>query len=163
MTAVLRAKDRSPSGPTKPEPRAGGLPGAVWRAYKGKEALRAIFAGDLSPAEVTALLDRWCAWAQRSRLLSFVKLGRTIREHRAGILAAIRLGLSNGRVEGRNATIRLLTRDRVRAVEGFQRSSTCSDVRLEVLARMAAKSVGMPRSVASPMKARAMKARAPSV
>ena len=84
--------------------------GAVWRAYKGKESLRAIFAGDLPPAEVTALLDRWCAWAQRSRLPSFVKLGRTIREHRDGILAAIRLGLSNGRVEGRNATIRLITR-----------------------------------------------------
>ena len=84
--------------------------GAVWRAYKGKEALRAIFAGDLPPAEVTGLLDRWCGWAQRSRLPVFVKLGRTIREHRDGILAAIRLGLSNGRVEGRNATIRLITR-----------------------------------------------------
>jgi transposase len=84
--------------------------GATWRAYKGKEALRAIFAGDLPPADVTRLLDRWCAWAQRSRLPAFVKLGRTIREHRDGILAAIRLGLSNGRVEGRNATIRLITR-----------------------------------------------------
>jgi len=84
--------------------------GAVWRAYKGKEALRAIFAGDLDPAEVAGLLDRWCGWAQRSRLPAFVKLGRTIRAHRDGILAAIRLGLSNGRVEGRNATIRLITR-----------------------------------------------------
>jgi transposase len=84
--------------------------GAVWRAYKGKESLRAIFAGDLPEAEVAALLDRWCGWAQRSRLPAFVKLGRTIRAHRHGILAAIRLGLSNGRVEGRNATIRLITR-----------------------------------------------------
>ena len=42
--------------------------GAVWRAYKGKESLRAIFAGDLPEAEVAALLDRWCAWAQRFRL-----------------------------------------------------------------------------------------------
>lgn len=84
--------------------------GAVWRAYKGKESLRAIFAGDLPEAEVATLLDRWCAWAQRSRLPAFVKLGRTIRTHRHGILAAIRLGLSNGRVEGRNATIRLITR-----------------------------------------------------
>lgn len=84
--------------------------GAVWRAYKGKEALRAIFAGDLPEPEVAALLDRWCAWAQRSRLPAFVTLARTIRAHRDGILAAIRLGLSNGRVEGRNATIRLLTR-----------------------------------------------------
>ena len=84
--------------------------GAVWRAYKGKEALRAIFAGDLPPTEVTGLLDRWCTWAQRSRLPAFVRLGRTIRAHRDGILAAISLGLSNGRVEGRNATIRLITR-----------------------------------------------------
>jgi len=84
--------------------------GAVWRAYKGKEALRAVFAGDLPDSEVIILLDRWCGWAQRSRLPSFVTLGRTIRAHRDGILAAIRLGLSNGRVEGRNATIRLLTR-----------------------------------------------------
>ncbi|MGH2604192.1 MAG: ISL3 family transposase, partial [Dehalococcoidia bacterium] len=75
--------------------------GAVWRAYKGKEALRAIFAGDLPEPEVAVLLDRWCAWAQRSRLPAFVKAGRTIRAHRDGILAAIRLGLSNGRVEGR--------------------------------------------------------------
>ncbi len=83
---------------------------ATWRAYRGKEALRAIFAGDLDPEEVTALLDRWCAWAQRSRLDAFIKLGRTIREHRHGILAAIRLGLSNGKVEGRNAGIRLIAR-----------------------------------------------------
>jgi len=73
--------------------------GAVWRAYQGKEALRAVFAGDLPQADVTALPDRWCAWAQRSRLEPFVTLGRTIREHRDGILAAIRLGLSNGGVE----------------------------------------------------------------
>jgi len=87
--------------------RAGG---AVWRAYKGKEGLRAIFAGDLSPVEAAELLGRWCAWAQRSRIPEFVQLGRTIREHRGGILAAIRLGLTNARVEGRNATIRLITR-----------------------------------------------------
>ena len=84
--------------------------GATWRAYKAKEALRAIFAGDLPEPQVAALLDRWCAWAQRSRLPAFVKVGRTIRQHRDGILAAIRLDLSNGRVEGRNATIRLITR-----------------------------------------------------
>ena len=35
-----------------------------------------------------------------------VKLARTIRRHRAGILAAIRLGLSNGRLEGLNSRIR---------------------------------------------------------
>ncbi|MGH8887089.1 MAG: transposase [Egibacteraceae bacterium] len=48
--------------------------------------------------------------AQRSRIPEFVTLGRTIRKHRAGILAAIRLGLSNGRVEGLNNKIRLIIR-----------------------------------------------------
>jgi transposase len=56
------------------------------------------------------LLDRWCAWAQRSRIPAFVKLGRTIGKHRGGILAAIRLGLSNGCVEGLNNKIRLIIR-----------------------------------------------------
>ena len=39
----------------------------------------------------------------------FIKLARTIRRHRAGILAAIRLGLSNGRLEGLNSRIRLIS------------------------------------------------------
>ena len=39
----------------------------------------------------------------------FVKLARTIRRHRDGILAAIRLGLNNGRLEGLNSRIRLIS------------------------------------------------------
>ena len=87
--------------------RAGG---ATWRAYNLKEALRAIFDGDLAEGDAAELLRRWSAWAQRCRIPEFVKLGRTIREHRDGILAAVRLGLSNGRVEGLNNKIRLITR-----------------------------------------------------
>jgi transposase len=87
--------------------RAGG---AVWRAYQLKEALRAIFDEDLRYTDVGALLDRWCVWAQRCRLPGFVALARTIRERRDGILAAVRLGLSNGRVEGLNNRVRLITR-----------------------------------------------------
>jgi transposase len=87
--------------------RAGGQ---LWRAYLLKEALRAIFAGDLAPAEAAALLDRWCAWAQRCRIPGFVKLARTIRHRRDGILAAIRLGITNARVEGLNNRVRLITR-----------------------------------------------------
>jgi transposase len=87
--------------------RAGGK---VWRAYRLKETLRALFAGDLSPTEAAALLDRWCAWAQRCRIAGFVLLARTIRAHREGILAAIRLGITNARVEGLNNRVRLITR-----------------------------------------------------
>lgn len=84
--------------------------GAMWRAYTLKEALRAIFAGDLTEADAAHLLDRWCSWAQRCRLAPFVKLARTIRAHRDGILAAIRLGLANGRLEGLNNRVRLIMR-----------------------------------------------------
>ena len=86
--------------------RAGGK---VWRAYQLKEALRAVFDRDLSAAEAARLLDRWISRAQRSRLASFVKLQRTIRKHRAGILAALELGINNGRSEGLNRRVRAIT------------------------------------------------------
>ncbi len=74
--------------------------GALWRAYEMKESLRAIFAGDLEIDEVNEMLDHWCKRASRSRLSSFIRLSKTIRTHRDSILASIRLGVSNGRVEG---------------------------------------------------------------
>ncbi len=54
-------------------------------------------------------LEAWLAWASRSKLKPFVRLARTIRKHKAGVLAAIDLGLSNGRLEGLNSKIRLLS------------------------------------------------------
>ncbi len=84
--------------------------GALWRAYQRKEELRAVFAGDLDEHDTADMLDRWCARAQRSRLEPFVKAARTIRAHRDGILAAIRLGLSNARLEGLNQRVRLIVR-----------------------------------------------------
>ncbi|MGH2713886.1 MAG: ISL3 family transposase, partial [Thermoleophilaceae bacterium] len=89
--------------------------GALWRAYTLKEALRAIFAGDLTPEETAELLDRLCAKAQRSALAPFVKLARTLRRHREGILAAVRLGLSNARHEALNNKVRL----NIRRAHGF--------------------------------------------
>jgi transposase len=83
--------------------------GEVWRGYQLKEALRAIFDPDLSLAEATRLLDRFVSWAQRSRLEPFVKLQRTIRTHRDGILAALELGINNGRTEGLNRKVRTIT------------------------------------------------------
>jgi len=84
--------------------------GAAWRAYGLKEGLREIFAGDLSATEAAELLDRWCAKASRSRLQPLVKLAATIRTHRDGILAAVRLGINNARVEALNNKVRLITR-----------------------------------------------------
>lgn len=83
---------------------------AVWRAYACKEALRALYDHDLDPTDAPELLDRWIGWAQRTRLPAYITLGRTIRKHHEGILNAIQLGLSNGRAEGRNNVVRLITR-----------------------------------------------------
>ncbi len=65
----------------------------VWRAYQLKEAVRGIFAPGLGVEDVEMLLDRLLSRLARSRLAPFVRLGRTIRKHRDGILAAVRLGL----------------------------------------------------------------------
>src|SRR2546425_12930288 len=65
---------------------------ALYRAFLLKEELRLLYRLEryaLAPAH----LDAWLDWASRSRLEPFVKLARTIRLHRHGILAAIRLGL----------------------------------------------------------------------
>ena len=89
--------------------------GDVWRAYTLKEAFRAIFAGDLDTDTVAELIDRWISRASRSRLPAFVKAAKTIRKHRDGILAAIRLGINNARVEGLNSVVRLI----IRRARGF--------------------------------------------
>lgn len=82
--------------------------GELWRAYTLKEALRAIFAGDLTEADVTALLRRFCSRASRSGVRPFVSLGQTLRTHTAGIQAAIHLGINNARHEGLNRRVRLI-------------------------------------------------------
>ena len=81
---------------------------ALYRAFLLKEELRLLYQLE-HPALAPAHLDAWLAWASRSKLEPFVKLARTIRLHRQGILAAIRLGLTNGRLEGLNSRIRLIS------------------------------------------------------
>ncbi len=68
--------------------------GEVWLAYTLKEALSSIFTAGLDLEDVTILIDRFISRATRSRLEPFVRLAQTIRKHRDGILAAIRLGIT---------------------------------------------------------------------
>jgi transposase len=79
----------------------------LYRAWLLKEALRDLYRL-ADPADAAALLDRWLAWACRSRIPAFVKLSRTIRKERDRILAAIELGLSNSKLEGLNSKVRLI-------------------------------------------------------
>jgi transposase len=84
--------------------------GEVWRAYTLKEAVRGIFAPALTPADVEILIDRLLSRLARSRLEPFIRLGKTIRKHRDGILAAVRLGINQGRTEALNNKVRLIVR-----------------------------------------------------
>ena len=81
----------------------------LYRAYLMKEQLRQVF-HLRQPWRALRLLDDWLLWARRCRLPAFVKLARSITEHRAGIEAALVHDLSNARVESMNTRLRLLTR-----------------------------------------------------
>jgi len=80
----------------------------LYKAYLLKEELRLVF--KLKGARAVALLDAWLVWARRCRIPAFVKLARSITDHRAGIQATLLHGLSNGLVESVNTKLRLLTR-----------------------------------------------------
>ncbi len=80
----------------------------LYRAFLLKEELRLLYHLD-DPRTAPEHLAAWLTWASRSKLKPFVKLARTVRRYREGILAAIRLGLSNGRLEGLNSKVRLIS------------------------------------------------------
>jgi transposase len=81
----------------------------LYRAWQLKEGLREVYRMAVFGAGASRqFLDRWLAWACRCRLPSFVRLSKTIRKHREGILEAIELGLSNSKLEGLNSKIRLI-------------------------------------------------------
>ena len=78
----------------------------IGRACEIKVALHIMLAGDLSVEEAEAALRKWLAWAQRCRLESSVKLGRTVRKHPDGILAIFESrGLTNGPSEEINSVV----------------------------------------------------------
>jgi len=81
----------------------------LYRAYLLKEALVDV----LDRRQYYVAQDQlrgWLQWAARSRLEPFIKVGKTIRKHMQGILAYVSTGLSNGRAEGTNGKVRVLTR-----------------------------------------------------
>lgn len=80
----------------------------VYRANLLKESFLDIFTST-SRHEADQRLKEWLAWACRSRLKPFVRLGRTVRKHLDGILAFIDSGLTNAPLEGMNNKIRLLS------------------------------------------------------
>lgn len=81
----------------------------LYRAYLLKESL-AHGLDYQQPARAERHLERWISWATRSRLRPFIRVAKTIKRYKDGILAYVRTKLSNGLTEGLNNKTRLITR-----------------------------------------------------
>lgn len=81
----------------------------LFRAWELKEALRDLYRL-VDPREAASYLEAWLTRACRSRIPTFVLLAQRIRKHKDGVIAAVELGLSNSRVEGMNAKVRVIQR-----------------------------------------------------
>lgn len=104
----------------------------LFRAWELKEDLRAVFrAGDAD--EAALLLDDWLSRACRCRISQVVEVNKKVRRRRADIIAAVRLGISNARVEAINNKIKVT----VKMGYGFRNTDNligllmlrCSDVK----------------------------------
>lgn len=82
---------------------------ALWRAWDLKERLRAFYR-TVDPDNARGYLTNWCRAAERSRLKPFINLARQVRRNFNGIIAAVKHRLSNSRLEGINAKIRLINK-----------------------------------------------------
>ena len=81
----------------------------LFRAYLMKEKL-AMLLDNVDASAARRALHAWCNATVRSRVAPFVRAARTIRKHIDGVVAYIETGLNNGRIEGMNGKIRVLTR-----------------------------------------------------
>ena len=73
-------------------------------AYHFKIALQRLW--DLNRSIAESYLKKWISWALRSRMPDIIKLGKTVKRHIDGILAAMRSGINSAVVEGLNNKIR---------------------------------------------------------
>jgi transposase len=81
----------------------------LYRAWELKEGIRDLYRR-INPQDARLYLKRWITSALRSRIPAFVNLARQMRHNYDQIIAAVELGLSNARLEGINAKIRLIQR-----------------------------------------------------
>jgi transposase len=86
------------------------------RAWRMKERYKEMHQRCRAGEDPEPLFRSWIAWARRSRLEPFKRLGKTLKAHLPGILAAYRLGASNAVAENINSQIQAAI---VRA-RGFQ-------------------------------------------
>jgi len=83
--------------------RAGGR---LFEAWDLKEDLRAVFRAE-APGEAEALLAAWLHRAAYCRIRPVVEVEKKVRRRRADVIAAVELGIGNGRVESINQKIKV--------------------------------------------------------
>ncbi len=76
----------------------------LYRAYLLKEQLRLIL--HVKDQRAIGMLQKWIAWAARSRIPPFVDLARRIRANLPGIAQALLNNLSNALIESTNTKLR---------------------------------------------------------
>jgi transposase len=79
------------------------------RAWLLKSALQDVFLPE-NRTDGPALLAKWCAWAQRSRLTPMVELARTLRRHWIGVVNWFDSQISNGVLEAINGLVQAAKR-----------------------------------------------------
>jgi transposase len=79
----------------------------IVKAYLLKEDLRR-FWSYRATTWAQAHLEQWLWRTAHSRLAPFKKVARTLRTHRAGILAWTHLRISNGALEGMNNKVKII-------------------------------------------------------
>ena len=95
----------------------------LYRAYRMKETLRLLLKiKDVDEAQ--AELKCWLWWASHSRIAAFRNLYLKIKRHKEHILNAIRLGMSNARIEATNNKIKLI----IRKAYGFRNIQNMLDM-----------------------------------
>ena len=87
----------------------------LFRAWELKEDLRAVFKAG-SAGEAERLLDAWLREAAYCRIEPIVAVEKKVRRRKADVVAAVELGISNGRVEAINNKIKVT----IRAGYGFR-------------------------------------------
>lgn len=75
------------------------------RAWRMKQRYKELHLMCRAGADPEPLYRSWISWAKRSRLEPFKRLGKTLKSHLPGILAAYRLGASNAVAENINSQI----------------------------------------------------------
>jgi transposase len=81
----------------------------LFRAWELKEQLRDLYR-QVRPDDAFTYLKTWITRAIRSKVTAFINLARRLRKHFHAIIASIHYGLSNSRLEGINAKIRVIQR-----------------------------------------------------